>query len=224
MAVLDDLRRRRADAVAQREDFISQLRRLIHGLEARQWTQADVRYRDLLVAGLAQCDAEIAWFSRLEIDAVASASTSTHRTVSPTRERLAIAERRAAEREKEREATRAARAAVKAARAKRLAEKQAHKKTAPPYIQPAVPVTPETFHSDCHCATCAEIRGESVPDLDVPIVLPVPVVDLRTGGEVHTLKTEVDRRARAMDQWAPWGRRQRYTSRRYEGYRHEGYR
>jgi hypothetical protein len=52
------------------------------------------------------------------------------------------------------------------------------------------------------------------------ISLPVPVVEYDTrslqDGTNHYLSDEIDRRARATMQWAPWARRARH-SRRYEG-------
>lgn len=98
-----------------------------------------------------------------------------------------------------------------AARARAYAEYDRNPKPRPKRDPKPVEAPPPFV---CNCATC---RGE--PHVDESPELPLPVMPLRAGGEVHYFPDDIDRRARAMEQWSPWGRRQRQKSRRYEGYR-----
>jgi hypothetical protein len=69
----------------------------------------------------------------------------------------------------------------------------------------------------CNCRQC---RGELPPI--VTAELPVPVTPLRSGGDVHCFPDEIERRARAMEYWTPWGKRRTRSSRRYEGFYGQG--
>jgi len=65
-------------------------------------------------------------------------------------------------------------------------------------------------------------RPSMVSDSAIPPELPLPVTPLRAGGDVHYFPDEIERRARAMEYWTPWGKRRTRSSRRYEGFYGQG--